>query len=71
VAGSEDFDSLSDQSLALWDLGEVLATAGRFDEAEAELARAIERAERKKNLAVARQVRDRLAELRLQMQPAQ
>jgi class 3 adenylate cyclase len=64
VAGSEDFDTPSDQCLALWDLAEVLAAAGRFDEAEEALERALERAQRKKNLALARQVSERLAELR-------
>jgi tetratricopeptide (TPR) repeat protein len=70
VAGSEESDSLSDQSLALLDLAEVLATAGRHDEAAAELEQALERAQRKKNLALARQVRARLAELRAETQPA-
>ncbi len=69
VAGSEDLDSLNDQSLALWDLAEVLATAGRVDEAAAELEQALERAQRKKNLALARQVRERLADLRAEAQP--
>ncbi len=70
VAGSEDSDSLSDQSLALLDLAEVLATAGRLDEAAAELEQSLERAKRKKNLALARQVRERLAGLRAETQPA-
>ena len=70
VAGSEETDSLNDQSLALWDLAEVLATAGRADEAAAAFERALDRAERKKNLALARPVRERLAEVRLETQPA-
>jgi class 3 adenylate cyclase len=70
VAESEDLDSLSDQSYALWDLAEVLAAAERFDEAEATLEQAVERAERKKNLALCRQVRERLAELRAETQAA-
>ena len=63
-------DSLNDQCLALWDLAEVLAAAGRLDEAEAALEQALDRCERKKNLALARQVRERLAELRAETQPA-
>ena len=70
VAGSEEFDTLSDQCLALCDLAEVLAAAERFDEAVSALERALERAQRKKNLALARQVRERLAEVRLEAQPA-
>jgi class 3 adenylate cyclase/tetratricopeptide (TPR) repeat protein len=70
VAGSEDFDSPDDQCAALWDLAEVLAAAERFDEAEAALEQALERAQRKKNLALARQIRERLSELRAQAQPA-
>jgi tetratricopeptide (TPR) repeat protein len=67
---SEQTDSLDAQSLALWDLAEVLASAGRPDEAEAALEQALERCDRKKNLALARQFRERLAELRAQTQPA-
>ena len=70
VAGSEQTDLLDEQCLTLCDLGEVLAAAGRYDEAEAALEQALERCERKKNLALARRVRDRLAELRAETQPA-
>jgi class 3 adenylate cyclase/tetratricopeptide (TPR) repeat protein len=70
VAGSELCDSLNDQCLVLWDLAEVLATAGRLNEAEAALEQALDRCKRKKNLALGRQVRERLAELRTQTQPA-
>jgi hypothetical protein len=70
VAGSEKFDTLNDQCLALCDLAEVLAAAARFDDAASALERALERAQRKKNLALARQVRERLAELRVETQPA-
>ena len=45
------------------DLAEVLHAAGRSDEAEATLTQALERYERKMNLAQAAQTRDRLAEL--------
>ena len=70
VAGSEQTDLLNDQCLTLYDLGEVLAAAGRYDEAEAALEQALERCERKKNAALARQVRERLLELRAETQPA-
>jgi tetratricopeptide (TPR) repeat protein len=42
VAGSEQTDLLNDQCLTLYDLGEVLAAAGRYDEAEAALEQALE-----------------------------
>jgi tetratricopeptide (TPR) repeat protein len=70
VARSGLTDSLNDQCLALWDLAEVLAAAERFEEADAALEQALERCLRKKNLALARQVRERLAELRAETQPA-
>jgi tetratricopeptide (TPR) repeat protein len=70
VASTEQTDALDDQCLALWDLAEVLAVAERLDEAEAALEQAVERCERKKNLARARQVRERLAELRAETEPA-
>ena len=70
VAASEQTDSLDDQCRVLWDLAEVLAAAGRLDEAEAAFEQALDRCRRKKNLALARQVRERLVELRAQMQPA-
>ena len=52
------------QGDALCDLAEVLRAAGRSDEAAAALAQALERYERKHNLAQAAQVRDRLAEFK-------
>ena len=70
VAASEQTDSLDDQCRVLWDLAEVLAAAGRLDEAEAALEQALDRAQRKRNLALARQVRERLVELRAQTQTA-
>jgi class 3 adenylate cyclase/tetratricopeptide (TPR) repeat protein len=57
-------DALSSQGDALCDLAEVLAAAGRREEAAAALERALERYERKKNLALVAQVRPRLDELR-------
>ena len=70
VAASEQTDSLDDQCLVLWDLAEVLAAAGRLDEAEAAFEQALDRCRRKKNLALARQVRERLVELRAETEPA-
>ena len=64
VAASKQSDSLDDQSLALWDLAEVLAAAERSDEAEAALEQALERCRRKKNLARETQVRRQLDSLR-------
>jgi tetratricopeptide (TPR) repeat protein len=63
VAITERTDALNWQGDALCDLAEVLHAAGRSDDAEAALAQALERYERKKNLAMAVQVRDKLAEL--------
>ena len=55
---------MSDQGDALCDLAEVLATAGRSDEAVDALEQALERYERKKNLAMVAQVKPKLEELR-------
>ena len=63
VALSERTDSLNFQGAALWDLAEVLAAAGRTHEA----AEALERYERKKNLAMVAQVRPKLEALRQKM----
>jgi class 3 adenylate cyclase len=63
VAITERTDALNWQSDALCDLAQVLHAAGRSDEAEAALAQALERYQYKNNLAMAAQVRDRLAEL--------
>ncbi len=57
-------DMLNQQGDALCDLAEVLAAAGRTDEAFEALEQARERYERKKNLAMVAQVRPRLEELR-------
>ena len=64
VAVIERTDSLGEQAFALWDLAEVLATAGRPEDAGAALEQALDRCRRKKNLALAKQVGDRLAQLR-------
>jgi tetratricopeptide (TPR) repeat protein len=63
VAIVEETDGLNMQGDALCDLADVLAAAGRGDEAAAALAQAFERYERKHNLAMTRQVRERLSEL--------
>ena len=60
---AERTDGLNVQGDALCDLAEVLVAAGRTTEATAPLTQAIERYERKRNLAMARRVRNRLAEL--------
>jgi class 3 adenylate cyclase len=70
VAESERTDWLSDQSLALWDLADVLAAADRVDEAVAALEEALDRCRRKQNLALARQLGNRLAQLRSEALPA-
>ena len=57
-------DCLNFQGEAFCDLAEVLAAAGRADEAVAALEQALDRYERKKNLAMVAQVRPRLEELR-------
>ena len=64
VAITERTDALNGQGDALTDLAEVLHAAGRDDEARAALTQALDRYERKLNLAQAAQTRDRLAELR-------
>ena len=63
VAFSEHTDALNAQGDALSDLAEVLHAAGRDDEATTTLRHALERYERKMNLAQAGQTRERLAAL--------
>ena len=63
VAITEPTDALNIQGDALCDLGEVLQAAGRDDEAADAYGRALERYERKKNLAMTAQVHERLASL--------
>ncbi len=64
VAIVERTDGLSDQGETWSDLAEVLAAGGRTDEAAAALEQALDRFERKKNLAMVAQVRPRLEALR-------
>ena len=63
VAASERSDSLNLQAEALCDLGEVLAAAMRAPDAAAAFEQALDRARRKKNLVLTRQINERLAEL--------
>ena len=57
-------DCLNFQGEAFYDLAEVLVAAGRPGEAAAALEEALERYERKKNLAMVAQVKPKLEELR-------
>ena len=66
LAIGEETDLLNSVADAYGDLGEVLALAGRADEAGVALTQALDRYERKQNLAMARRVRERLT----QLQPA-
>ena len=68
VAIAERTDALNVQGDALCDLAEVLAAAGRTDEAAQALEQALERYERKKNLAMAARVRPRLDALLLELE---
>jgi ATP/maltotriose-dependent transcriptional regulator MalT len=63
VAITERTDALNWQGDALCDLAEVQRAAGQSDQAATTLAQALERYERKNNLAMTAQVRKRLAEL--------
>jgi len=60
VDAVERSDGLNDQAAAWWDLAEVLQAAGRGDEAAAAFGNALECYERKKNIPMARQVRERI-----------
>ena len=62
VAITERTDALNFQGDALCDLAEVLHAAGQSDEAAATLTQALERYERKSNLAMTAQVLNRLTE---------
>jgi tetratricopeptide (TPR) repeat protein len=64
VAILEPTDALNLQGEALTALAEVRHAAGRSDEAEAALARALERYERKRNLTMTAQVQARLRDFR-------
>ena len=70
VALSGRNDSLDAQCLALWDLAEVLTAAKRFDEAAAALEQALDCCRRKRNLALAKRLGNRLTELRGEALPA-
>jgi tetratricopeptide (TPR) repeat protein len=61
---AEQIDALNHWGDALCDLAETLAAAGRTDEAAEMLEHALERYERKKNLAMLAQVRPQLEALR-------
>jgi hypothetical protein len=63
VAIIERTDGLNWQGDALCDLAEVLIDAGSSDEATGVLAQALNRYERKRNLAMVKRVRERLAGL--------
>jgi tetratricopeptide (TPR) repeat protein len=64
VAIAEESDTLDQQGNAYADLAEVLALAGKPDEAASALEQALERYERKENLVSAQRTRERLAKLR-------
>jgi tetratricopeptide (TPR) repeat protein len=63
IAIAERTDALNLQGDALCDLADVLAAAGRVDEAGAAFEQALERYERKKNLAMVAQVHQHLAQM--------
>ena len=65
VAIIEQTDSLNLQGETLRDLAEVLHAAGRAEEAAATLVDALDRYERKRNLPMARQVRERLRDIQV------
>jgi tetratricopeptide (TPR) repeat protein len=68
VAIAERTDELNSQGDALCDLAEVLGAAGRTREAVETLEQALERYERKKNLATVAQVKPKLEKLLLQLE---
>ena len=65
----EQTDGLNYQGGALGDLAEVLLATGREEEAVDALTAALGRYERKRNLPMARQVRERLTGLQAGTQP--
>jgi tetratricopeptide (TPR) repeat protein len=71
VAIGEQTDALNFQGDALCDLAEVLHSAGRTEEAAGALEHALDRYERKRNLAMAEQARAKLAKLRPSTAPAE
>jgi tetratricopeptide (TPR) repeat protein len=64
IAVIDATDALNLQADAYCDLAEVLAGAGRTEEAATALEQALDRYERKKNLAMVAQVRPKLEALR-------
>ncbi len=64
VQVTEATDGLNDQADAYYYLARVLAEAGRSDDAAEALEQALDRYERKKNLAMVAQVKPKLEELR-------
>ena len=64
VQVTEGTDGLNDQGDAYYYLARVLAEAGRSDDAAEALEQALDRYERKKNLAMVAQVKPKLEELR-------
>jgi tetratricopeptide (TPR) repeat protein len=63
IAMIDQTDALNFQGAALSDLAEVLVDAGRLDDAVVVLRQALERYERKRNVAAAAQVQARIAAL--------
>ena len=59
----DETQALDEQAYARWDLAEVLAAAGRADDAAAAFEQGLDRAGRKKNLALAAQMQRRWDEL--------
>jgi tetratricopeptide (TPR) repeat protein len=64
VALADSTDALNLRGDASYDLGEVLAAAGKIEEAATALEQALERYERKNNVPMVARTRARLAELR-------
>jgi class 3 adenylate cyclase/tetratricopeptide (TPR) repeat protein len=69
VGIAERTDGLNYQGDAFWDLAEVLSAADRIEEAVAAYERALDRYERKRNLAMVAQVQPRLEALRAGASP--
>ena len=69
IAIVEQTDGLNMVGDAYCDLADILTAAGRTDEAGDALEQALERYERKKNLAMVAQVRPKLEALRTGVSP--
>jgi tetratricopeptide (TPR) repeat protein len=65
VARGEQTDALTFQGDAWWDLAEVLLAAGKAEDAADAFAQAVDRYERKRNLAMVAQVQPRLEVVRV------